>query len=182
MANGQGSGDRAGGWPGHPPAAPYRRPRQAGGAVRWHLPAHRLRAVEPGQRRLPEDRGAHAVQEPQPRPAHHHDLANVDAARQLRDSGAGPTAGRAALVLGVGRRDLPEPEPRLRRAARLHHGVRRRPHLPHGPAPDARPAHRFGRRRNGRRDPGPAQGGVGVRRDPDGADRRRCRPPDRGVP
>ena len=37
------------------------------------------------------------------------------------------------------------------------------------PAPDARPAHRVGRGRDGRRHPGPAQGGVGVRRDPDGA-------------
>ncbi len=53
---------------------------------------------------------------------------------------------------GLGRRDLPEPQPGARRAARLHLGVRRRPHLPHGSAPDARPAHR--RRARVRRSPG----------------------------
>ena len=46
------------------------RPRQAGGAVRRQLPADRLRAVEPRQRRLPPDRRAHAVQEPLARPPH----------------------------------------------------------------------------------------------------------------
>ncbi len=48
-----------------------RGPRQAGGAVRRQLPADRLRALEPGERRDPADRRPHAVQEPQPGPAHH---------------------------------------------------------------------------------------------------------------
>ena len=39
------------------------------------------------------------------------DLAPVAAARQLRDAGAGADAARPALVLGLGRRDLPEPQP-----------------------------------------------------------------------
>ncbi len=56
--------------------------------------------------------------------------------------GAGADAARAALVHRLGRRDLPELQPDRRRAARPHHRVRRRPHLPHGPAPDGRPAHR----------------------------------------
>ena len=46
------------------------RPREAGRAVRRQLPADRLRAVEPRQRRLPPDRRAHAVQEPLARPPH----------------------------------------------------------------------------------------------------------------
>ena len=36
------------------------------------------------------------------------------------------------LVPGLGRRDLPEPQPAARRAARHRDRVRRRPHLPHG--------------------------------------------------
>ena len=66
------------------------------------------------------------------------DLAAVAAPRQLRDAGAGPDAARAAVVRRLGRRDLPEPEPDLRRAARLRPRLRRRSHLPDGPAPDAR--------------------------------------------
>ena len=58
---------------------------------------------------------------------------------------------RPALVRGLGRRDLPEPEPDLRRAAGLRLRVRRRPHLPHGSAADGRAAHRDGRGRHGRR-------------------------------
>ena len=42
-----------------------------------------------------------------PRPARHHDLADVDAARQLRRAGAGAAAGRQALVPRQRRRDLP---------------------------------------------------------------------------
>ena len=61
---------------------------------------------------------AHAVQVALARPAHHHDLADVDAARQLRHPGAGPAAARPALVHRQRRRDLPEPQPGLRRAAR----------------------------------------------------------------
>ena len=48
---------------------------------------------------------------------------------------------------GLGRRDLPELQPDQRRAARLRHRVRRRPHLPHGPGADGRRPHRVGRRR-----------------------------------
>ena len=59
----------------------------------------------------------------------------------------GADAPRPALVLGLGRRDLPEPQPAPRRAPRLRGRLRRRPHLPHGPAPDGRPAHRRAARR-----------------------------------
>ena len=124
-----------------------RRPRQAGRAVRRQLPADRLRALEPRQRGVPADRRADAVQEPLAGPPHRDDVAAVAAARQLRHAGAGADAPRAALVLGLGRRDLPEPQPDPRRAARPRRRVRRRPHLPHGPAPDARPAHRDRARR-----------------------------------
>ena len=44
------------------------------------------------------------------------DLADVDAARQLRDPGAGPAAHRQELVPGQRRRHLPEPEPHPRPA------------------------------------------------------------------
>ena len=43
------------------------------------------------------------------------------------------------LVPGLGRRDLPEPQPDPRREPRHRLRVRRRPHLPDGPAPDGRP-------------------------------------------
>ena len=46
----------------------------------------------------------------------------------------GAAAARPAVVRRLGRRDLPEPQPDQRRAARLRHRLRRRPHLPHGPA------------------------------------------------
>ena len=59
------------------------------------LPDHRLRPVELRQRRLPEDRRADAVQEPQPRPPHQPDVAVLDAARQLRDAGARRRCGAA---------------------------------------------------------------------------------------
>src|SRR5215208_4863290 len=49
---------------------------------------------------------------------------------------------RPALVLRLGRRDLPELQPSQRRAARLRDRVRRRPHLPHGPASDGRATRR----------------------------------------
>ena len=61
---------------------------------------------------------------------------------EVRHARAGADAPRAALVPGLRRRDLPEPEPGLRRAARVRLRVRRRSHLPDGPAPDGRPAHR----------------------------------------
>ena len=65
---------------------------------------------------LPQDRRAHPVQEPQPRPPHQPDVAVLDAARRLRGAGAGPDAAGPVLVPGLGRRDLPEPQPDLRRA------------------------------------------------------------------
>ena len=102
-----------------------------------------------------------------PRPPHRDDLAAVAAARQLRHAGAGADAARAALVRRLGRRDLPEPQPDQRRAAGLHHRVRRRPHLPHGPAADGRAAHRDRRGRDGGRHPRAARGGRPVRRDRD---------------
>ena len=138
--------DRAGRRRGQAARAADARPRQAGRAVRRQLPADRLRALEPRQRRLPPDRRPHAVQEPLARPPHLDHLAAVAAARQLRRAGAGADAPRAALVRGLGRRHLPEPQPALRRAARHRDRVRRRPHLPHGPAADGRPAHRERRR------------------------------------
>ena len=62
------------------------------------------------------------------------------------DAGAGADAPRPALVRRLGRRDLPEPQPDRRRAAGAHHRLRRRPHLPDGPAPDGRAAHRVAAR------------------------------------
>ena len=62
------------------------------------------------------------------------------------------------------------PGPRLR--------LRRRPHLPHGPAADDRAAHRHRRRRHGRRDPGADRPVEPVRRHRD--DRRRRH--DRALP
>ena len=112
----------------------------------------------------PEDRRTDPVQEPQPRPAHQPDLAVLDAARQLRDPGAGPDAPRTAVVLGFGRRDLPEPQPDLRRAPRHRLRLRRRSHLPHGSPPDGRAPRRVGRRRDRRGHPGVGRGGDAVRR------------------
>ena len=119
---------------------------EAGRPVRRQLPADRLRALEPRQRGSAEDRSADAVQEPQPRPAHHDDVAPLAAARQLRHAGAGADAPRATLVRRLGRRDLPEPQPSLRRASEVHLRLRRRPHLPDGSPSDDRAAHRARRR------------------------------------
>ena len=114
---------------------------------------------------LPPDRRPDAVQEPQPRPPRRGHLAALDAVRQLRRAGAGPDAPRPALVLGLGRRDLPEPEPDLRRAARRDLRLRRRPRLPDRPAPDGAPASRERRRRHGRRAAGADRAGARVRGD-----------------
>ena len=122
--------------------------------VRRLLPPDRLRPVQLRQRPVPQDRRAHAVQEPQPRPPHQPDVAVLDAARRLRGAGAGPDAARAVLVPGLGRRDLPEPQPDPRRGPRPRVRVRRRPHLPDGSAPDGRPPPRGRRRRDGGGDPG----------------------------
>ena len=141
-----------------------RRPGQTGRPVRRQLPADRLRAVQPGQRRLPADLRADPVQVALARPAHHPDLADVDDARQLRHAGAGAAAARPALVHRQRRRDPAVVQPDLRRPARLHRGVRRRPRVPDGPAADGRAAHRVRRRRHRGRHPGAAHGGDRVRR------------------
>ena len=124
----------------------------------------RLRAVEPGQRRLPADLRADPVQVALAGPAHHHDLADVDAARQLRDPGAGAAAARPALVHRQRRRDLPELQPDLRRPARPHRRVRRRPRLPDGPPADGRAAHRDQAGGDRGRHPGAARRGQQLRR------------------
>jgi hypothetical protein len=119
-----------------------------------------LRPLEPRQRGIPAHLRAHPVQEPLARPPHHDHLADVDAARQLHHPGPGAAAPRPALVHGICRRDLPEPQPGLRREPEVRRGVRRRPRLPHGPAADARPAHRVGCGRDGRRHPGAPQRAI----------------------
>ena len=140
--------------------APDERPGEARGPVRRLVPAHRLRALELRERRLPEDRRPHAVQEPLARPAHLPDVAVLDAARELRDAGARPDAARPVLVPRLGRRHLPERQPDRRRAARPRVRVRCRPHLPHGPTSHGRAARRVGRGRDGRGDPGSARAGA----------------------
>ena len=154
------------------------RPGQARRAVRRSLPADRLRAVQPGERERSQDRGAHPVQEPQPRPAHHDDLAAVEPAGQLRHARAGAAAARPALVHRLGGRDLPVAEPDPRRAPGPGGRLRRGPRLPDGPAADVGAAPRRRRRGDRGRHPRAAPRGHRVRRDPD----RRRRPQDRGVP
>ena len=129
----EGPRDRAGRRRGQASDAADRGSGQAGGALRRALPDGRLRAVQPGQCRLPQDRRADPVQVALARPAHHQDLADVQPARQLRHPGTGPAAARAVLVRRLGRRDPPELQPDQRRAAGLRHRLRRRPHLPDGP-------------------------------------------------
>ena len=85
------------------------------------------------------------------------------AAGQLRRPRCRPRCAAAALVLRLCRRHLPEPQPDRRRATRLRDRLRRRPHLPHGPAPDGRPPHRLRRRRDRRRDSCSARAGQAVR-------------------
>ena len=159
----------------HQGSGQARRPDRRG------VPAHRLRAEQPGQRRVHADRGPDPVQEPQPRPPHQPGLAAVAAPRQLRDPGAGPDAPGPALVLRVGRRHLSELQPAGRREARLRPRLRSRPPLPHGPAPDARPAHRERRRGDRGRGQGPDRGiqllrDHRVRRRPDHQLRREAGP------
>ena len=174
----QGARDRSGRWRRQAPDAADRGPGQARRPVRRYLPHDRLRPVQPRQRRVSEDRRADPVQVPLARPAHHQDLADVDAARQLRHPGAGAAAARPALVRRLGRRHLPEPQPDQRREAGLRHRLRRGPHLPDGPEADGGPAHRLGRRGHRGRHP-PAQVDVRpVRRHR----RRRGRPADQRVP
>ena len=79
-----------------------------------------------------------------------HDLAAVAAARQLRGAGARADAARAALVPGLGRRDLPEPQPAPRRAARRTSIVFGADHIYRmDPRADGPPAHRVRRRGDG---------------------------------
>ena len=163
----QGLRDRPRRWRRKAPGAADGRPGEAGGAFWRQLPADRLRALQPRQRRPAQDRGADAVQEREPRPPHRDHLAAVAAARQLRHAGARPDAPRAELVRRLGRRDLPEPQPDLRRAAELHLRLRRRPRLPDGSAPDARAAHRARLGAHDRGHPGPDRELPRVRRDRD---------------
>ena len=65
-----------------------------------------------------------------------------------------PRCDGARMVHGLGGRHLPEPQHHRRRVPGLHLRLRRRPRLPHGPAPDARPAHRDRGRSHRRRHPG----------------------------
>ena len=103
---------------------------------------------------LPAAVRADAVQVALARPAHLADVADVDAARQLRDAGAGAAAARQAVVPRQRRRDLPVDEPDRRRAARHHRGVRRRPRVPDGRLAD-------GARRTS--SPAPAASVAGIR-------------------
>ena len=171
------SGDRSGRWRGEAADAADRRPGQARGSVRRHLPPDRLRAVQPGQRGHAADRGADPVQVALPGPAHLADLADVDPAGELRDPGAGAAAAGPALVPGQRRRDLPVAEPDQGRGPRLRGGVRGGQHLPDGRLADAGRAHRRGAGLHRGRHPGAAQPGQRVRRD-----RRRRRQQDRRLP
>ncbi len=92
--------------------------------------------------------------------------------------GARPDAPRAPLVLGLGRRHLPEPEPDRRRGPRRDLRLRGRPRLPHRPAADGRTARRSRGGRHGGRAAGAARAGGRVRGD--GARPRRR--PHPGVP
>ena len=83
-----------------------------------------------------------------------------------------------AVVRRLRRRDLPELQPDQRRAAGLRDRLRRRPHLPDGPAADGRRPHRLRRGGHRRRHPPAAVDGRPVRRDRG----RRGRQADPGVP
>ena len=136
-----------------------RGPRQARGSLRRRLPAHRLRAVESGQRPISADLRADPVQVAFAGPAHLAELAAVGACRRVHHPGPGPAAARPALVHRLRRRDLPVAEPDLRRGPRLHRGVRCRPRVPDGSRADAAVPHRERRGRDGRRHPGAARRG-----------------------
>ncbi len=172
-----GAGARARGRRGQAARAADRGPGQGGGSVRRPVPGGGLRAVQHGQRRDPAHLRAHPVQEPQPGPAHHHDLAAEQPARQLRGPGPGPAAARAALAEGLRGRDLPVAGHHPQRAARPGGGVRRRPRVPDGPGAADRGARSFRGRGDGGGHPGVTVLGLGVRRGAGGG----RRPPDRGV-
>ena len=67
------------------------------------------------------------------------------------------------VVQGLGRRDLPVAQRHHRRGAGLRRGLRRRPHVQDGRAPDDRRAHRDRRRRDGGGDPRAGRRGARVR-------------------
>src|SRR3954470_11628573 len=158
--------------------APDGRPGETGRSLWWRVPARGLRAEESRQCAIPADRRAHAVQVPQSRPAHLAGVADVHAARQLHRAGPRATAGGQALVPRERRRDLPEPESALRRAAGHRRRRRRRPRLPDGLRPDGERAHRLRCALLGRSDPAADQPGRPVRRHPGWRGRR----PHRAVP
>ena len=87
-----------------------------------------------------------------------------------------------AWYRGHGRRRAAEPQRGGRLQPRRRGDLRRRPHLPDGPEPDAHLPPGVGRRRHGRRAAGAAAGGLAVRRAggrhrrPRGGLRRRSRP------
>ena len=139
------------------PAVPF------GGLV----PADRLRAVEFRQRRLPADRRPHAVQEPLARPAHQPDaggfstmLANyvTPVPAQMR---RGPY-----WFTGLGRRDLPEPEPDLATSGPTSSACSA-PTTSTGWIRARWSTHHLDERgrRDGGGDPGPDRGRPGARRD-----------------
>ena len=124
-------------------------------------------------------RRADAVQVALARPAHLGDLADVDAARQLRHPGAGPAAARSAVVPRQRRRDLPVDEPDQRRAARTSSWCSAPTTSTAWTPRRWSQAHvESGRGRHRRGHPGAAQGGLAVR----GDQGRRRRRHDRGVP
>ena len=98
-------------WGGQASDAPHRRPRQAGGALRGHVPAHRLRPVEPHQLAVPARHRADPVQVAQPRPAHRRKTWRMS---PLLGNYVAPVPGaaarRQALVPGQRRRHLPVPQ------------------------------------------------------------------------
>ena len=122
---------------------------------------------------------ADAVQVALARPAHLGDLADVDAARQLRDPGAGAAAARQAVVPRQRRRDLPVDEPHRTTSGPTSSWCSA-PTTSTGWTPRRwSQAHiESGAGVDGRGHPGAAQGGLPVRRDQD----RRRRRHDRRVP
>ena len=120
-----------------------RRPRQARRAVRRQLPADRLRALEPRQRRTTArsscSRSTRATRSTATsrRPGGCRRCWATTSRRCRRRCAAaraGSSGSADAIYQNFNLIHDERPE--------LHHRLRRRPHLPHGPAPDGRPAHR----------------------------------------
>ena len=127
-----------GGWEGLATVSPHARSRQARGALRWPLPDHRLRSVEPGQLGHPVDLRAHPVQVPVAGRARAADLGGAQHVRFVRDRRAGADADGGVLVPGHRRFGVPEPAPHRGVPRRRGAGVRRRPHLQDEHPPDDR--------------------------------------------